>query len=77
MLSFAIGRNDHRIRYWFMTKSEAVNKMKKSDLSEKSGQLLKKYVIVVMEINALEAMTQQQRYHEKQRKVHRKKQKIL
>lgn len=61
----SVGRNDYRIHFWFMTKSEAVNKMKKVDLSEKSGQLFKKQVIIMMEINTLEAMTQQQKYYEK------------
>ena len=38
----SVGRNDYRIHFWFMTKSEAENKMKKVDLSEKRGQLFKK-----------------------------------
>ena len=38
----SVGRNDYRIHFWFMTKSEAENKMKKVDLSEKSGQLFEK-----------------------------------
>ena len=38
----SVGRNDCRIHFWFMTKSEAENKMKKVDLSEKRGQLFKK-----------------------------------
>ena len=53
----SVGRNDCRIHFWFMTKSEAENKMKKVDLSEKSGQLFEKQVIIMMEINTLEATT--------------------
>ena len=35
-----IGRNDCKIHFWFITKSEAVNRMKNVDLSEKKyGQL--------------------------------------
>lgn len=34
-----VGRNDHRIHFWCMTKSEAVNRVKNTDLSEKRGQL--------------------------------------
>ena len=28
-----VGRYDHRINYWFMTKSEAVDRMRNTDLS--------------------------------------------
>ena len=43
----AIGKDDHRIHFWFMTKSDTVDRMKsdavdmrkKADLSERSGQL--------------------------------------
>ena len=34
-----IGKKDYRINFWFITKSEGVDRMKKLDLSEKSGQL--------------------------------------
>ena len=30
----AVGRSDCRVNFWLMTKSEAVDKMKNSDLSE-------------------------------------------
>ena len=31
--------NDCRIHFWFLTKSEAVDRMKNADLSENSGQI--------------------------------------
>lgn len=31
--------NDYRINYWFMIKSEAMNKMKNTDINEKNVQL--------------------------------------
>ena len=34
-----VGRNDYRINSWFMTKSEAVHRVKSVDLSKKTGQL--------------------------------------
>ena len=33
-----IGGNDYRIPFWFMTKSDVVDKMKNADLREKTGQ---------------------------------------
>ena len=35
----AIVKNVSEINFWFMTKSEAVNRMKSADLIEQSGQL--------------------------------------
>ena len=32
---------DYRIKFWFITKSKTVYKIKNTDLSEKSGQLRK------------------------------------
>ena len=34
-----VGRNDYRIHFWDMNESEALNRMKISNLSEKSVQL--------------------------------------
>ena len=34
-----IRENDYWIHFWFMTKSEAMDRMKKADLSKKSGQI--------------------------------------
>ena len=34
-----VERNSYRINFWFMTKREAVNRVKNIDLSKKSGQL--------------------------------------
>ena len=31
--------HDYRIKFWFMTKNKAVDRMKIADLSEKCGQL--------------------------------------
>ena len=31
--------NDYRINYWFMIKSEAMNRMKNTDINEKNVQL--------------------------------------
>ena len=39
LIDFAIlyvGRNDYRVNFCFMTKGEAMNRMKNVDLSEKS-----------------------------------------
>ena len=33
-----IGVNDYRIHFWFMTKNEAIDRMKNADLYEKSIQ---------------------------------------
>ena len=38
-----VGRNDQRIHIWSMAKSQAVNKMKITDRSDKSRQLKKKF----------------------------------
>ena len=37
------GRNDRRIHFWAMTKSDTVNRMKNADLSEK-----KKHTTMIM-----------------------------
>ena len=34
-----VKEHDYRIDFWFMTKGEAVKRMKNADLSEKNGQL--------------------------------------
>lgn len=34
-----VRENDYQIQFWFMTKSEAVDRIKKPDLSVKRGQL--------------------------------------
>ena len=34
-----IRENDYWIHFWFMTKSEAMDRMKKADLGKKSGQI--------------------------------------
>ena len=34
-----IGRNNYRINFWFMTKSEAMDSMKNTDLKEKIREL--------------------------------------
>ena len=44
-----------RINFWFMNKSQVVDRMKNADLSEKSGQI----------IICHETMTEKQRYHER------------
>ena len=36
---FTIGKNDYRIHFWLSSKDLAVNRMKDSDLSKKSGRL--------------------------------------
>ena len=33
-----VGKNDYRIHFWYMTKIEAVNRLKNADLIEKDGQ---------------------------------------
>ena len=41
--------NNHSINFWFLTKSNAVDKMNNTDLSEQSGQLQikkKKFLVV-------------------------------
>ena len=35
----SVKRSDHRIHFWYMSKDDAVNKMKNSDLNEKNGVL--------------------------------------
>ena len=37
--SDTVKEHDYRIDFWFMTKGEAVKRMKNADLSEKNGQL--------------------------------------
>ena len=39
VLVVATGGNDYRNHFWVMSKSEAVDRMKNVDLSEKGGQL--------------------------------------
>ena len=34
-----VAGNDYRINYWFMIKSEAMNRMKNTDTNEKNVQL--------------------------------------
>ena len=38
---FSVKGIDQRIKFWFMTKSKTVYKIKNTDLNEKSGQLRK------------------------------------
>ena len=56
------GRNYYRIYFWFMTKSEAVDKMKNADPSKNSTNYNYKtlFIIMVPTIKP-EAMTKQQR----------------
>ena len=53
----------HGIYFWFMTKSEATDRMKNPDPSEKTwaSMIIKKSFIMVMLNNATEAVTYQQR----------------
>ena len=39
-----VGGNDYRIKSWFMNKSEAVNRMKNSDLYEKRTTIITKNI---------------------------------
>lgn len=54
--------NNYRINFWYMTKSEAVHRMKSADLSKKNKQLWlwKQLFITVMLNNMPESMTKQQ-----------------
>ena len=40
--------NNYRIYIWNISKAETVNKMKNSDLSVKSGQIIKKKLSVLL-----------------------------
>ena len=56
-----IGGNDCKINFWFLNQSEAVNRMKNSDLNEKIGNYHdKKNYIIAMSNNTPEATTEQQ-----------------
>ena len=66
--------NDYKVNFWFMAKSEAVDRMKNAYLSKKKQDKYKnkKIFIIVMSNNMPETMTKQQRYSKNQRKVPRK-----
>ena len=53
--------------FWDMTKSQAVNRMKSVDLSEKSGKLWKnkKWEIIVLEDNIAEAVSRWKQCNQK------------
>ena len=61
-----VNGHDYRLNFWFMTKSEAVNKMKYAVLSEKIGNMIIKNIFVtVMPNNTPETMTLHQKYCER------------
>ena len=68
-----VGRNDYRIHFWGMTESEALNRMKNVDLSEKKKKgdnyelLLRKKIFIVISNDTPKAVTKQQRHHKKSR----------
>ena len=41
----SIKGNDYRIRFWYMSKDDAINTIKNSNLNEKSGLLYFFYII--------------------------------
>ena len=58
------GRNDRRIHFWSMTKSDTVNRMKNADLSEKKAHNYdyeKNIFIIETSNNMLETVTKQYR----------------
>ena len=56
-----IGENDYKINFWFLSQSEAVNRMENSDLNEKIGNYHdKKIYIIAMSNDTSEATTEQQ-----------------
>ena len=60
---FAGGRNDYGIYFKVMTESEAVNRIKTSDLNQDSGQLWGKWVTIVMENNTPETTSRHKQYN--------------
>ena len=60
LLFATVGRNDYRIYFWSMNKSQAVNRM--INVDDETTMTMKKYVfIIVMPNNISQTMTKQQR----------------